>query len=161
MLIIIGVLLISFASFVLVRSFHCRYDKTLDEYEDLLLLLRYIRDKIANSSMHISNILSQNIELRSMSGTSFLKEARKDGLFKAFLKNEQKFNIDETIKIQLRDYFRVIGSDLLVVEIDKLTRVLEAIEGKYKIMCDESAVKKKISSTVIICSALLIIIFII
>lgn len=161
MLIITGVILIVLSSFMILRSFHSRCDKTLDEYVDFIFLLRYIRDKISFSSMHLSKILQQDIELKCLSKNQFLDDARSCGLYQAFLKNEDKFNIDASTKKELREYFFGIGSDMLVVEIEKLTRVLVTLEDKYKIMSDDSAVKKKISSTVIICSALLIIIFII
>lgn len=158
---VLGIGMICAVSIVVLFSYRARYDRMLGEYDDLINLLSFIRDKILNCSMKLSVILSQNIELKYLSKLKFIDIARRKNLFGAYCEIEDKLSIDSSDKELLRGYFLNIGSDLYQIEMNRLTAVIDKLSNKREYLHTQCPEKKKVGSTLIVCSALLIIIFII
>lgn len=161
MLQIFGVVLITVLCSVLVTSFCDGYDKTEYSYRDILTLLYVMKDKISAHSMPLSSILNVSIQLPYLSEIDFVETARESGFVYALENNRNKLMIDEQDYEMLYNFFLSLGCSTRSYVLENLSCTIKELEKKYEQTKALTIQKKKVSSTVIVCSFLILIIFLI
>ena len=137
------------------------YDRLSACYGDFLRLLCSIRQKIGTSSLSISQILDADEGYTVLGNTQFFAVAKKKGLCEAFMQCENNLPVREDDKRMLERYFSQFGSDMLAAELENLNDVIERLDNKRKQIEAEAPSKKRITSTMIVCGFLMIIILIV
>ncbi len=160
MIVIIGILLLFSSAFVLCRMAYLFYDRKLCFYNEFIVLLYFLRQKMSSSSVGISRILEEISGTQTLREIGLIENAITHGLYISYCQNEDKIVIDDEDKDMLRGFFSELGSNMLSAEIENITRCVSRLEQKYEQVRRDTPSKKKVSGTVIICSALLAIILI-
>ena len=158
---LLGMGMICVVSVIVLFLYRSRYDRIIGEYDDFILLLNFIKDKISNSSMKMNDILAQEIDLVYLNKLDFLANARRINVYSAYKQIEEKILIYDTDKKLLGDYFLNMGTDLLQIEMNRLSTVIKKLSDNRDVILSQCPEKKKVGSTLIVCSALLIIIFLV
>ena len=156
-----GILLLLGSAVFLCKSAYSYYDRTLEYYREVLSFLYTVKQKISTSSTKITVILHDMDNLMLLCECGFIKKAGEQGVYTAYLSCEDKFMLDSEDKNILRGYFADMGKNMLCAEIENISRCITQLEAKYQTIMQQTPSKKKVSSTVIICIALLAVILIV
>ena len=158
---LIGIAVLLSGAFLLCKITNDYYDHVCLYYAEFLKLLYTLRQKIRMSSLSPSQILDLEDGFVILKKCSFLSVARERGLSVAYSNCESEIQMEKEDKKLLKNYFNQFGSDLLPAEVENIGMVIEALEKKYSRILDENPSKKRISSTMILCCTLMLIIMII
>ncbi len=137
------------------------YDRVCSYYRELLKLLYSLRQKIGTSSLSLSQILDSEEGYIVLDENSFLSIARENGIAEAYSRCEKHFPVEKEDKLILRRYFSQFGFEMLSAELENLNIVIESFEKKFDKIKSDNPSKKRISSTMIVCCTLMLIILIV
>lgn len=158
---LVGVGIMLFCSVLLCRAVVSYYDRVLSFYEEVLRLLYLLRRKIGSCALTLDQILDAGEGFDHLDRCGFLSAARERGLLIAFFECEKQFVIEDGDKELLRRYFSDFGSDMMSAELENLSLLIDEFEKKSKQIREEIPKKKKVSSAMIVCTTLMLVIMII
>lgn len=161
MLSIFGFSLITVLCYLLLSSCCVRYETIEHSYRDILILLNVIKEKISAHSMPLSAIMNLSIDLPYLSEIGFIESVREEGFLNALESNRDKMIVDEQDYELLLNYFRSFGLSTRSHELENLCSTIKELERKYEQTKSLTSQRKKVSGTLIVCSYLILIIFLI
>ena len=157
---IIGTALLFDTSLYLCRIVYRYYDRKLECYKEFLSFLYDLKHKMTASATLLPRIIDEVDNLTYLRECRFFEYARVEGISSAFAKISGALNMEREDIAELGTFFSGLGSNMLRAEIDNVNRCILTLERSYSSLKEQTPKNKKVSSTVIVCCALLTIIMI-
>ena len=158
---LIGCVSLIAAAVILCIYSNLYYEKKSETYREIISFLYMAKQKMSCSSVMISTILDTACEYQILDSCGFFLLAKDHGVERAFYMTSGKLPLEANDKKRIGEFFGGFGESMLSAEIENISLCIDDLEQSYASLRSKLPDKKKVSSTMIICVTLLLIILIV